>query len=79
MSECGTTAGYRRHRRHDEQPCKPCTVAIRDYQRKWRAKDPTITRRSVKAYQLERTRALVALSRRHPDEYKALLKAEKAR
>lgn len=32
-AECGTRSGYRRHRRHGEEPCVACRAAERDYQR----------------------------------------------
>ncbi len=42
MSDCGTHAGYYRHKRAREKPCEPCMVAYR---------------RHVKAWKLERDRS----------------------
>lgn len=30
---CGTSAGYKKHRRNGEDACEPCRIAHRDYQR----------------------------------------------
>jgi len=30
---CGTVSAYKRHKRHDEDPCGPCRAAWAEYQR----------------------------------------------
>lgn len=35
IAECGTRAGYARHKNHDEQPCQPCREAEQAYMREW--------------------------------------------
>lgn len=35
---CGTVSAYKRHRRHGEQPCKPCREAWAAKQREYYAK-----------------------------------------
>lgn len=30
---CGTTAAYKRHQRHGEEPCAPCKAAWSEFQR----------------------------------------------
>ena len=32
-AQCGTTAGYSRHRREGDEPCRPCVEANREYNR----------------------------------------------
>lgn len=36
LQPCGTQGGYSRHRWRGEEPCDPCRLAWRDYQRAWR-------------------------------------------
>jgi len=36
-AECGTTAGYARHRRNGEQPCAACRQAYNRYQNDYKA------------------------------------------
>lgn len=33
VAECGTLAGYSRHRRRAQEPCDPCRAAKSDYER----------------------------------------------
>jgi len=35
VARCGTRPGYARHRRNDEDPCGPCTLAVRNYRREY--------------------------------------------
>jgi hypothetical protein len=40
---CGTISGYSGHRKRSEQPCDPCKAAWADYQKAYRASDPSST------------------------------------
>lgn len=35
---CGTTYGYKQHRKHDQEPCEECRAAVRAYDAEWRAR-----------------------------------------
>ena len=36
VPDCGTRAGYQRHKYYFEEPCEPCMAAHREYQNEWR-------------------------------------------
>ena len=82
MNACGeragSMAGYRAHRKADEDACDPCLAANRDYLAEYRRLHPERLgpdKDQVKA----RQRALARLGRRHPEQYKELLLEELAR
>jgi len=66
-AECGTVAGYFRHRRAGQEQCQPCRDAMNasnwDRAPHRKARHPALTR----------------LAQRHPEEYRVLLAEEKAR
>lgn len=75
-ANCGSRAGYKRHRREGEEACGPCKKAHAAYSRDYRTDggEPMLKYRTearVKA------RAMRKLARRYPDEFRALLIAEK--
>jgi hypothetical protein len=70
----GTPTGYERHRRADEDPCDDCRTARNTYLRAWQAAHPRSERSAVA--DRVRTRALRALAREHPTDYRRLLNAE---
>lgn len=36
LTDCGTYAGYQRHRKRKETPCEPCKAALATYMDDWR-------------------------------------------
>ncbi len=59
-AKCGTTSGYRRHRRLGEPACDACRAAHARYYRE-------------SGYARLRYRAHRELARRHPDEFRSIL------
>lgn len=74
-AECGTKAGYQRHRRRKEEPCADCRTANAAYLREWRQRPDAAV--STRICNRARARAAQALVKLHPDEYRRLLKAER--
>jgi hypothetical protein len=70
----GTPTGHERHRRAGEQSCAECRAARNAYLRTWQAGRPR-SERSAVANRV-RARALRALAREHPTDYRRLLDAE---
>ncbi|MGL5908736.1 MAG: hypothetical protein ACRCZP_01965 [Phycicoccus sp.] len=77
MSEHGSYSRAQRHRKDGERPCSVCLAAEATYQRAWRA-DPQ-NRRQAMRQRRARRRALSALARTHPQEYRELYLTELAR
>lgn len=73
---CGTEAGYQRHVRAGEIACDDCKGGHALYMRLWRARGGMARSR---AFRDARGRALSALARRHPNEYRELYLRERAR
>jgi len=66
----GTTAGYYRHKRLKEDPCRECKDAINEYFRDYRGR-PGSTRN--KDREKARRQATALLRRRHLEEYEKLI------
>lgn len=73
---CGTTNGWALHQGRGEKPCDACASAKAEYDRRWRAapERTRINRLHAKA----QGRALRALAKAHPDEYRVLYIQHKA-
>ena len=69
LKPCGTVAAYARHRKNGEEPCQPCKEAMRAKNRAFRTENN---------YHAVRSRALLVLARRHPEEWTAVLAEELA-
>lgn len=74
--ECGTTRGYKQHRRAGEPACDACRAANTAYTAAYRASRPERAPgdRALKAAQ---ARALQRLARMHPSMYRALVDEER--
>lgn len=74
MSKCGTTAGYKWHRNHNEIPCQPCKTALRDYKRSIRAADPEKAKAENRATHLKNREKVLARNKAYrknnPDKVK---------
>jgi 5-methylcytosine-specific restriction endonuclease McrA len=51
MGACGTTAGYKTHRRHSEAVCDACREAVRLAAQEWRKNNPEKKREQTVAWQ----------------------------
>lgn len=71
MAECGTYAGYQRHKLRNEVACQPCREANRDYLREWRNRPGN--RAQGRAYGKAYNRAQADLIDVHRAEFNALL------
>jgi len=71
---CGTPKGYKRHRRANQKPCRPCTDAVAVYVAERRAATPAHRVRAARASSARRV-AIRRLMARHATEYAALLRA----
>lgn len=70
--QCGTLAGYQRHVRHGEAPCAPCSKAMADYQRRYRAgeiKSRKWSRARRRAAELELGDLIVEATDKSPEEF----------
>lgn len=76
-ARCGTTSGYRRHRLDDTATCNACARAQAEYDARRRSADKT--QQGDRLRSRAQTRALLVLSREHPEEYRELYLAEVAR
>lgn len=65
----GTYAGYRRHRRRDEEPCRACMKAARDASRKRRAEAGELGALRERLGRRAARRANAVLRDRHPIDY----------
>lgn len=74
MPECGTYAGYQRHRLRGEPACQPCKDAAAAYQREHRKTD-TLGVRGERAYGIARHRARKDLVDAFPAEFEAFFAA----
>lgn len=49
---CGTTTGYKRHRKENTQPCRPCLDAVVAYKKHWKLTHPEEAKKRNKEYYL---------------------------
>ena len=75
-AECGTLAGYTRHRRADETACDECKAAHRDYIRSFRAAKG-VSPSSMRLTRARR-RAHTRLAAQYPRVFARLLAEEMA-
>ncbi len=77
----GTIAGYGRHKRRGERPCDKCREAMNAYNRERRREweQVTTTKAADRLRRKARARALAALSRLHPGEFRSLQQRELGR
>lgn len=68
----GTRSGYLVHTREGSLACEPCREANRNYTNEYRGRNPEIRAKS-RQYNKARWRALLQLSRRHPEEFNLLM------
>ena len=73
-ARCGTPAGYRAHRRRNEDACDSCKKAWRGRQAEIR-ENPAV-RESRLRYARAHNRAVAELKRRHRAEFRILLDRE---
>lgn len=74
----GTYGGYQKCRRTPHGPCTPCKAASAEYMRNHRNNRPDL-RAKERRDSAVRWRALNALAKRHPGEYRALVDEEWAK
>jgi HNH endonuclease len=78
---CGTYAGYRAHRKRDEQLCMPCREAMREHRRK--TYKPELNRKYREKYTAAHPERVKEQQKKHKKvldpEVKAARKAERAR
>jgi hypothetical protein len=78
MADCGTDAGYQRHRVRGQEPCELCREAHAAYFRHRRRESPRLAaaiRRSNRA----RSRALWRLADEYPERFQQLYDDEMAK
>lgn len=76
VATCGTPGGYQRHRKAGEPACEPCRAAQAGYIRQYRT-DPEVREQTLRE-NAARTKALWALARRYPNDYRELVREASA-
>lgn len=74
-TQCGTYAGYQKHRKTGQVPCRPCRDANAAYMRKLRANSER-TYRNTREDNAARQRAHTRLARLYPTLFDALYTEE---
>lgn len=78
-SQCGTYAGYQRHRKAGEAACDACKKAQADYVAAWRRRTTSVKEQLHKATGRARWAAISRLIDAHPDEWERLFAEERGK
>lgn len=65
---CGTTTGYKRHRKEHTAPCELCLEAVSEYKKQWKINNPEKAKKRNRDYYTKNSEKINEKNRRFRDE-----------